>query len=369
MVEIFILPACSASPKIHYKNTIEDQIDFSELYKEKIISEELYKKILEVFPSGKARVWGNLPAKKRGKYLDKPQASYNQLKPGSIIFTYINWVGEREKRIDAIATCAFKIHDKKLAEELWQTNEDGKTWEYIFLLRDISFLDYPSEEFFKLIDYKKPPRGLQRVDKERVGKLLSEKVDFLTFIQEMKSFIPQDSNKKDKGKILKANLRDIKKSDKVKSETKKIIIEPDYIEQQQENKKTGDEGELKVIKKEKEYLEKRGRKDLSDKVEHTAKIDPNAGFDIKSYSESGEPKYIEVKSTQKAKRPIHPFFLTCKEKKIAEEKGNQFFLYIVFNARDDNYEIITIKNPISYINKSISIESYTFLCKVYLDNK
>lgn len=66
-------------------------------------------------------------------------------------------------------------------------------------------------------------------------------------------------------------------------------------------KETGDKGEEIVLAVEKEYLESIGRKDLSEKVYHISKEKGDGmGYDILSFFDNGEEKYIEVKSTTKA---------------------------------------------------------------------
>lgn len=169
----------------------------------------------------------------------------------------------------------------------------------------------------------------------------------------------------DKGKIIVPKF-DVIPETKKKAYSKSYRSEPDYVQQQKENKKTGEDGEQKALKKEKEYLKENGRSDLANKVEHTAKKNPNAGYDIKSFYINGKTKYIEVKSTQSSCSGSNSFYLSAKELEVAKEKNVDYFLYMVFNARDNNYEIVPVDNFIEKISKSIDIKPSTYQCRLYL---
>jgi hypothetical protein len=72
-----------------------------------------------------------------------------------------------------------------------------------------------------------------------------------------------------------------------------------YIQNDIENKRTGDAGELWVVRYEEEYLKSIGRSDFAKKVKHVAKSEGDGlGYDILSFTEDGEEKYIEVKTTK-----------------------------------------------------------------------
>ena len=94
-------------------------------------------------------------------------------------------------------------------------------------------------------------------------------------------------------------------------------------------KEIGDEGELCVIKYEKEKLIQAKRSDLVDSIIHIAKINDAAGYDILSYDESGNQIFIEVKTTQ---YPIRTdFFISPGEIKFSKDNKDNYFLYRVYN--------------------------------------
>ena len=104
----------------------------------------------------------------------------------------------------------------------------------------------------------------------------------------------------------------------------------DYSKEDAKNKKMGQAGELLVLQYEKERLENVGRYDLSQKVRHVSEIEGDgAGYDIKSYSSDGSPRYIEVKTT---KGSIHTaFYMSSNEVAFAREHYQEYFLYRVYD--------------------------------------
>lgn len=74
---------------------------------------------------------------------------------------------------------------------------------------------------------------------------------------------------------------------------------PDYGLIDSRNKKLGLEGELLVLSKEILHLREINRDDLADKVMHVSVVEGDgAGYDIKSYDDNGNVKFIEVKTTK-----------------------------------------------------------------------
>ena len=91
---------------------------------------------------------------------------------------------------------------------------------------------------------------------------------------------------------------------------KPIII--NHIQNNIDNKRIGDLGEIWVLKQEKESLKKNGKGELAEKVSHSAKNEGDGlGYDILSYNLNGEKKYIEVKTTKGRKNST--FFISRNE--------------------------------------------------------
>ena len=71
----------------------------------------------------------------------------------------------------------------------------------------------------------------------------------------------------------------------------------DYLAQEAANHSLGLKGEEFVINYEKARLIYEGQENLADKIEHVSLSDDALGYDIHSYNETGQDRFIEVKTT------------------------------------------------------------------------
>ena len=108
-----------------------------------------------------------------------------------------------------------------------------------------------------------------------------------------------------------------------------------FLRKAKNQKKLGFAGELMVLKYEREKLISNGKKFLADQVKHISKDEGDgAGYDILSFKNNGDKKYIEVKTTIGSKTT--PFMITSNELKFAELNSENYYLYRIF---DFNKEI------------------------------
>ena len=106
-------------------------------------------------------------------------------------------------------------------------------------------------------------------------------------------------------------------------------IKINYLEREQNNSSTGEQGERLVIEFEKWNLINNGREKLAEKIEWVSRTDDRAGFDILSKNLNGSDKYIEVKTTKLSKDA--PIFFSKNEYEFSKEKNTNYNLYRVFN--------------------------------------
>lgn len=140
------------------------------------------------------------------------------------------------------------------------------------------------------------------------------------------------------------NLTIVEIPEKQGKDTKSILSKKiDFEKENKVNKKIGERGELVVFKKEKEYLESIGKKELSMLVQHISRDDDSAGYDILSFDESENKKYIEVKST-KQKVANANFLISSNEYNKAKNLPN-YYVYIVFETNTTNPKICKLKKP------------------------
>lgn len=123
--------------------------------------------------------------------------------------------------------------------------------------------------------------------------------------------------------ILNLPYEEVDIFDTANSFSGKIGINFDKISKVQ--KRIGNAGEMFVLKYETEKLSEIGKIPI-----HTSKIDGDGvGYDIRSYTETGEDKFIEVKTTTGGFESS--IFITRNELKRSIELGDKYYLYRVYN--------------------------------------
>lgn len=123
-----------------------------------------------------------------------------------------------------------------------------------------------------------------------------------------------------------------------------------YIQNNIENKRIGDLGELWAINFEKKKLLKADKPKLAEKVKHVAKDKGDGlGYDILSFDIDGKEIYIEVKTTKGNANST--FFITRNELERSKTERQSFYLYRVFNYNEetDNAELLIIKGDLTYL--------------------
>lgn len=126
-----------------------------------------------------------------------------------------------------------------------------------------------------------------------------------------------------------ATIQKQKSFDEVRITTPVTKTDEEYIESYRMKQAIGYEGELLVLNHEKQILKSKNREDLADKVQHVSKdIGDGLGYDIISYDELGNTKYIEVKTT--TKKVAEGFYITEGELKVLKTL-NGYHIYRVFD--------------------------------------
>lgn len=155
------------------------------------------------------------------------------------------------------------------------------------------------------------------------------------------------------------DLTIVEMPEKQEKDTKSILSKKiDFEKENKVNKKIGERGELVVFKKEKEYLESIGKKELSTQARHISKEDDSAGYDILSFDESENKKYIEVKST-KQKVANANFLISSNEYNKAKNLPN-YYVYIVFEANTTNPKICKLKKPFELPPSKIKVTPISY---------
>lgn len=116
----------------------------------------------------------------------------------------------------------------------------------------------------------------------------------------------------------------------------------DYSNRSKRLKRIGDRGEQIVLRAEKQFLEKNGKKNLAKLVDPISEIDDSAGYDILSYELDGKEKFIEVKSTLSPTGKSN-IFLSANELNVAKSQENYYF-YIVYEVGSKKPKIWKVKS-------------------------
>ncbi len=107
-----------------------------------------------------------------------------------------------------------------------------------------------------------------------------------------------------------------------------------YLEIEARNRLLGQSGEEFAIPFESERLWRAGLKRLAERIEHVSKTRGDGdGYDILSFEETGRERLIEVKTTTFG--AYTPFFVTRNEVDVSCERADQYYVYRLFNFRDD----------------------------------
>ena len=175
----------------------------------------------------------------------------------------------------------------------------------------------------------------------------------------LKDFPPIESLKFDYVELQTDELPEPK--EKRKGKETKI----DYSNRSRKFKRIGDRGEQIVLRAEKLFLKKNGRKDLAELVDQISERDDSVGYDIKSYELDGTEKLIEVKSTLR-KIGKSNVFLSANELQVAENENNYYF-YIIYEVGSKRPKIWKIKSS-DLLNDS-NIVKEPILYKLNLNTK
>lgn len=112
----------------------------------------------------------------------------------------------------------------------------------------------------------------------------------------------------------------------------KLVRKFDPVERDRKNRVLGDAGEELVLEFEKRNLRSIDRPDLLDNVRWVSKIEGDgAGYDILSFDDRGEKKFIEVKTTIGGNTT--PFFISRNEYDFSKRETDRFRLFRVFDFR------------------------------------
>jgi hypothetical protein len=120
----------------------------------------------------------------------------------------------------------------------------------------------------------------------------------------------------------------------------------------------GKVGEELILEYERALVKSYG---IQKEVEHTSKEKGDGlGYDILSFDENGQPKYIEVKAT--SGHCFAPFYITANELHCSETYPNNYYLYRLHSYNSINHSTIfyQMKGPLTeFCNNPVLYKAVT----------
>jgi len=128
-MNILLQPSSGKEAMDHFEDTISSGVDM-DLLKNYLSNEEVAK--LSKLNLSEIKVWGFVPIKG-----GKIRSEWLGLKENDWVLFYAN------KGFYYIAKVHSKVHNKDLAEKLWGRDVNGKTWEYIYFIKEGKGVEVP----------------------------------------------------------------------------------------------------------------------------------------------------------------------------------------------------------------------------------
>lgn len=137
-MRILLQPSSGKEAIGHFEDTINGGLTLG-FFEGKITPEEYNK--LSQFSNENIKVWGMVPS------LDnKPRKEWLDLEEDDMVLFYA------KRKFFYGAIVSFKIHNKKLAEELWGFDNSGRTWEDIYFIKEGKQIEVPYKP--EIVGYK-----------------------------------------------------------------------------------------------------------------------------------------------------------------------------------------------------------------------
>jgi hypothetical protein len=156
MTHLIMQPAGNQGSRAHYRDTIEKPVAFDRIAKH--VDNETLEQLRKVYGDGAVPTWGATPGANNVN-----ESKWNRIEPGDIALFL------QDGRAFASATVSLKTRNAGLARELWDTRDDGQTWELIYFLKDVTPRDISYDQLNGAAGYEAANRfqGFAVLDEAR----------------------------------------------------------------------------------------------------------------------------------------------------------------------------------------------------------
>ena len=242
-------------------------------------------------------------------------------------------------------------HRRALLPKLVNRSEGSIEWKHQNISAVFHKLGLPYIQGYK------PGKNIQRVMTPKIFEKLSNKgIDQIPIYEYLLSFVNKKVLKttpleepapvftaqpaSDSSSLIEEDVPTFAPSETKQPTFKAVKI--DFAAKESQNRKLGEAGEQLAINFEEHRLAKLGRTDLVEQIRWISKeLGDGAGYDILSFEENGDPRYIEVKTTRSDK--TRPFLISENELRFAQIHDG-FYLYRIYDL-DDAPKIFIHKGP------------------------
>tara|TARA_B100002051_G_C16701945_1_gene621522 strand:- start:43 stop:1326 length:1284 start_codon:yes stop_codon:yes gene_type:complete len=176
MSSVILQPAGNPDARQHYVDTVDNPVSIDRIGD--LVDTNDLSIIKNIYSEG-AYVWGVTP----GQNLINHR-KWERIQRGDVCLF------SRAGHIFASGVVTYKIHNKNLALDLWKTDDNGNTWEYIFFLDEIVKHNIPYKEFNEVVGYNPNfvIQGFNILDEEKSDKVLQ------AFDLKSEIYFPGDDN-------------------------------------------------------------------------------------------------------------------------------------------------------------------------------
>lgn len=163
MNSVILQPAGNGDAKQHYIDTIINPVELSRMAR--YLEDEQVERLKELYPDQLIPTWGVTPGKTNGNI-----KKWNRIQTGDI--TLFSGNGG----IFASAVSTYKLHNKELALELWGTDPNGQTWEYVYFLDEVKQQRIKYIDLNRVVGYEEnyTIRGFSILDEEKSIRICEE---------------------------------------------------------------------------------------------------------------------------------------------------------------------------------------------------
>lgn len=236
----------------------------------------------------------------------------------------LSWQSQPSQRLTDKVIQSLVSHDERInsVHLFLRTNKKSK---YSYLGK-LGYLTHdknrqaPVYFQWQLLDWPTPEITLKQIELKLLG-AAENLIDDIPVKNNTLSYVERPHTKKSREGVTTESFQTRKK--------------PNYAERDHKNRQLGLDGELLVLEQEKAALIAAGRPDLAEKVTHTSVVEGDgAGYDVLSFFEDGQVKYVEIKTTKGSAST--PFFISPNEVAFSDAHAENFCLVRIFDFNNEH---------------------------------